>query len=101
MLLLLGHFFTARPQFQLAVFPVAAIVAFLPAVALWRNGTTIEQFAHDFGYRFGYLMFEPGGDYQAMNRDAVLFGGTTAGQGVAWHMILVESFAPARAKSHG
>ena len=100
MLLLLGHFFTARPRFQLAAFPVAAIVALLPAVALWRNGTATEQFAHDFGYRFGYLMFEPGGDYQAMNHNAVLFGGTVSGQGVAGHMIFVESFASARAKSH-
>jgi len=100
MLLLLGYFFTARPQLQLAAFPVAVLVAVLPALALWRNGAATEQFAHDFGYRFGYLLFEPGGDYPALDRAAVLFGGTTAGQSVAGHMVFVESFAAPRAKSH-
>jgi tetratricopeptide (TPR) repeat protein len=99
MLLSLGYFFTARPQLRLAAFPVAALVAVLPVVALWRNGLATEQLAHNFGYQFGYLLFEPGGDYPAMNRSAVLFGGTAHGQGVAAHMIFVESFASARTKS--
>ena len=99
MLLLPGHFFTTRPRFQLAVFPVAALVAVLPAVAFWHHGATTEQFAHNFGYRFGYRLFAPGGDYPAMDHSAVLFGGTTSGQGVAAHMIFVESLAPAQTKS--
>ena len=99
-LLLLGFFFTARPQFQVAVFPVAMLVLLLPMVALWRNGATTEQFTHNFGYRLGYLLFEPGGEYPEMNHSAVLFGGTIPGQSVAAHMVFVESFAATRAKTH-
>lgn len=62
----------------------------------WANN---EQRGHDFGYKFGYLMFKPGGGYPEMERDAVLYGGTDPGRFVPTYMIMVESQVSPRNKT--
>jgi hypothetical protein len=78
---------------------LAGLVICLPIVSWARGWTNVEQRDHYFGYRFGYLMFKPGGGYPEMERAAVLFGGTDPGRFVPTYMIFVESFAPTRAKT--
>ncbi len=63
----------------------------LPAVTYTRNWSLCALHDHDFGYLFGYLMFQPGEGYPAMERDAVLFGGTDPGRFVPTYMIFCES----------
>jgi tetratricopeptide (TPR) repeat protein len=62
----------------------------------WANN---EQRDHDYGYKFGYLMFKPGGGYPEMERDAVLYGGTDPGRFVPTYMIMVESQVSPRSKT--
>ncbi|MEI6082999.1 MAG: DUF2723 domain-containing protein [Verrucomicrobiota bacterium] len=95
----LGYLFTEKPALQRAAAAVAVVVLVLPAGSWWRNWRDQEQRGHDFGYRFGYLMFKPGGDYPEMDRDAVLYGGTDPGRFVPTYMIFVESFATAKTHS--
>jgi len=95
----LGYLFTEKPAIQRAAVAVAAVVLVLPVGSWWRNWGDQEKRGHDFGYRFGYLMFKPGGDYPEMDRNAVLYGGTDPGRFVPTFMIFVESFAPTRAKT--
>ena len=99
LLLGLGQLFLAKPRLQVVAIPLAGLVLVLPAVSLWRNGPHVEQHEHDFAYRFGYLLFEPGGDYPPLERKAVLFGGTDDNRFLAAHMIFVESRATGPAKS--
>jgi tetratricopeptide (TPR) repeat protein len=63
----------------------------LPLVTFKRNWSLCNLRGHDFGYLFGYLMFEPGGGYPPMDRDAVLYGGTDPGRFVPTYMIFCES----------
>jgi len=95
----LGYLFTEKPQWLSAAIPATIIVVLLPAASIKRNWAGEEQRDHDFGYRFGYDMFKPGGGYPEMDRDAVLYGGTDPGRFVPTYMIFVESFAPPGAKS--
>jgi tetratricopeptide (TPR) repeat protein len=69
-------------------------VLLLPTVSFWRNWADQEERGHDFGYRFGYYMFKPGGEYPDMERNAILFGGTDPGRFVPTYMIFVESSVP-------
>ncbi|MCG3147330.1 MAG: Beta-barrel assembly-enhancing protease [Verrucomicrobiae bacterium] len=71
------------------------LLAFIPFT---RNWATCEQRGHDFGYQFGYRMFNPGGDYPPMDRDAFLFGGTDPGRFVPTYMIFCESQVEPRNK---
>jgi tetratricopeptide (TPR) repeat protein len=96
----LGYLFTEKQGFQSAAIPVALVVLALPVVSVRCNWADQEERDHDFGYRFGYYMFKPGGGYPEMDRDAVLYGGTDPGRFVPTYMIFVESFAPPAAKSH-
>jgi tetratricopeptide (TPR) repeat protein len=93
---LLGH----KPGLQTAALPAAIVVLLLPSYSVWRNWADNGQRGHDFGYRFGYRMFKPGGEYPEMDRDAVLLGGTDPGQFIASYMIFVESQAPSSLKTH-
>ncbi len=95
----LGYAFTEKRLPPSAVVPAAMVVLLLPAASVIRNWKDQEERGHDFGYRFGYLMFKPGGGYPDMDRDAVLYGGTDPGRFVPTYMIFVESFAPPAAKS--
>ncbi len=96
----LGYLMTRKPGVQMAATPLAAALLVLPAISAKLHWSDNEQGGHDFGYQFGYLMFKPGGDYPEMDRDAVLYGGTDPGRFVPTYMILVESLAPPRAKTH-
>lgn len=95
----LGYLFTEKQGFQRAAIPVALVVLAMPTWSVLRNWKDQEEHGHDFGYRFGYYMFKPGGGYPEMDRDAVLYGGTDPGRFVPTYMIFVESFAPPAAKS--
>ena len=99
LLLGLGMLFKLRPRAQVMAIPVAVLVVLLPAVSIWRNGRRAEKYEHDFGYRLGYLFFQPAGDYPALERNAVLLTGTTVGRDLATYMVFVESFVGAHAKS--
>lgn len=66
----------------------------LPLVTYSRNWSLCNLRGHDFGYLFGYLMFNPGGGYEPMERDAVLYGGTDPGRFVPTYMIFCESRVP-------
>jgi len=68
---------------------VAALA--LPLITYERNWSLCNLRGHDFGYLFGYLMFNPGGGYQEMDKDAVLYGGTDPGRFVPTYMIFCES----------
>jgi hypothetical protein len=68
----------------------------LPLITYQKNWPLCALRGHDFGYLFGYLMFNPGGDYPPMERGAVLYGGTDPGRFVPTYMIFCESrVAPA------
>jgi tetratricopeptide (TPR) repeat protein len=96
----LGFLFTEKPRVQAASMPILAVVVLLPLWSVKRNWADEEERGHDFGYRFGYLMFKPGGGYPEMDKDAVLYGGTDPGRFVPTYMIFVESQVARRAKSH-
>ena len=68
----------------------------LPIVTFTRNWSLCNLRGHDFGYLFGYLMFNPGGGYPKMDKDAVLYGGTDPGRFVPTYMIFCESRVPAK-----
>jgi tetratricopeptide (TPR) repeat protein len=63
----------------------------LPVITYQKNWSLCALRGHDFGYLFGYLMFNPGGGYPEMDRDAVLYGGTDPGRFVPTYMIFCES----------
>jgi len=64
----------------------------LPYISYQKNWKLCSLNKLDFGYQFGYRMFNPGGGYPDMARDAVLYGGTDPGRFVPTYMILCESF---------
>jgi tetratricopeptide (TPR) repeat protein len=74
-----------------AVRAACVVLLGLPAITFARNWSLCNLHGHDFGYLFGYLMFEPGGGYAPMDRDAVLYGGTDPGRFVPTYMIFCES----------
>lgn len=78
---------------------VACVLGFLlPLVTYHRNHPLCSLRDHDYGYKFGYLMFNPGGGYEPMEKNAILFGGTDPGRFVPTYMIFCESLVPARHK---
>ncbi|MCG3149314.1 MAG: Beta-barrel assembly-enhancing protease [Verrucomicrobiae bacterium] len=95
----LGYLFSEKPVLQRIAVAVAGVVLILPVGSWWRNWSAQEERGHDFGYRFGYLMFKPGRDYPDMERNAILYGGTDPGRFVPTYLIFVESFVPTRTKS--
>ena len=99
LLLGLGYLLQANPRLQWLAIPLAAGVVLLPVVSIWRNGASAEKHGHDYGYRFGRLMFQPGGDYPEMEPGAILWAGTDSGRSLAAHMIFVESRAVARTRT--
>ena len=89
-LLSLGAAF--RTAFARVVVRLACIgILAMPLVTYRTNWSLCALGGYDFGYLFGYLMFNPGGDYQPMDRDAVLYGGTDPGRFVPTYMIFCES----------
>lgn len=88
-----------KPGMQTYAVPLVVVAGLLPLFSVIRNWSDNEQRHHDFGYRFGYSMFKPGGEYPEMDRDAVLYGGTDPGRFVPTYMIFVESQVPPRAKT--
>jgi tetratricopeptide (TPR) repeat protein len=66
----------------------------LPVVGLLRNWRDNEQHGHMYGWYFGYHMFEPGGGYPPMDKDAILYGGTDPGRFVPTYMIFCPRVHP-------
>ncbi len=97
---LLPHSLVPALGWRKSIGLTAGLVALLPVASLVSNWADNEQRNHDFGYRFGYSMFKPGGEYPDMDQDAVLYGGTDPGRFVPTYMIFVESQVPPRAKTH-
>ena len=62
-----------------------------PLAPLHRNWDSCNQHGHDFGYEFGFRMFNPGGGYPPMERDAILFAGTDAGLFTSTYLVFCES----------
>jgi len=62
-----------------------------PLVTYKQNLELCNLRGHDFGYLFGYLMFNPGNGYPEMEKNAVLYGGTDPGRFVPTYMIFCES----------
>ncbi len=94
-----GNLLAEKPALRRATVPMAAIMFALPIASVVMNWADNEQRGHDFGYEFGYRMFQPGGDYPDMGRGAILFGGTDEGRFLPTYMIFVESQVPSRAKT--
>jgi tetratricopeptide (TPR) repeat protein len=94
-----GHLVSEKPALRAAGVPISLLIFVLPIAPLIMNWATNEERGHDFGYQFGYLMFTPGGNYPALDNDAILFGGTDQGLFVPTYMIFVESQVPPRAKT--
>ncbi|MEI6562958.1 MAG: DUF2723 domain-containing protein [bacterium] len=63
----------------------------MPLVTWKQNWSLCNLRGYDFGYLFGYLMFNPGNGYQPMEKDSVLYGGTDPGRFVPTYMIFCES----------
>ena len=83
------------PKVSGAVLRISCVALLaLPIVTYERNWDLCNLRGHDFGYLFGYLMFNPGGGYQPMDKDAVLYGGTDPGRFVPTYMIFCESRVP-------
>ncbi|MBM3890421.1 MAG: tetratricopeptide repeat protein [Verrucomicrobia bacterium] len=71
-----------------------ALVSLLPVVGLCRSWESNEQRGHLFGWYFGYHMFEPGGGYPSMDKDAILYGGTDPGRFVPTYVIFCPRVHP-------
>ncbi|MCL1856099.1 MAG: DUF2723 domain-containing protein [Kiritimatiellaeota bacterium] len=85
--------FVRHASFRIAAWALCALTLALPAITYTRNWELCSMRTHDFGYQFGYRMFNPGGGYPDMEPDAILFGGTDPGRFVPTYLILCESFA--------
>jgi tetratricopeptide (TPR) repeat protein len=68
-----------------------AVLLALPLIPLTRNWRDCNQHSNDFAYLFGHRLFEPGGDYLPMEKNAILFGGTDDARFVSTYMIFCES----------
>ncbi len=71
-----------------------------PVVSLLLYWAESSQRHHTFGYGYGYRIFKPEGAYPEMERNAVLFGGTTTGRCVPAYMVFVESRMPSFFRTH-
>ncbi len=72
----------------------------LPAIPYARNWNLCALGTYDFGYQFGYRMFCPGGGYEPMETNAVLYGGTDPGRFVPTYMIFCESRVKPKDRFH-
>jgi tetratricopeptide (TPR) repeat protein len=79
---------------KLPLMRILALVAFLPLVGIFRNWSDNEQRGHMFGWYFGYHMFEPGGGYPSMDKNAILYGGTDPGRFVPTYAIFCPRVHP-------
>jgi tetratricopeptide (TPR) repeat protein len=80
---------------------VACVALFaLPIITYQRNLALCGLRGHDFGYQFGYRMFVPGGGYEDMDKNAVLYGGTDPGRFVPTYMIYCESAVAPKDRFH-
>jgi hypothetical protein len=95
-----GNLVSERPILRRMTLPLAALVAALPLAPVALNWVGADQHGHDFGYQFGYRVFEPGGGYPDMDKGAILLGGTDQGQSLPTYMAFVESQVPPSAKTH-
>ncbi|MGD0059185.1 MAG: DUF2723 domain-containing protein [Verrucomicrobiia bacterium] len=94
-----GNLVSERPSLRGMTLPLAALVAALPLAPVALNWAGSDQHAHDFGYEFGYRVFEPGGGYPDMDKGAILLGGTDQGRFLPTYMIFVESQVSPSAKT--
>jgi hypothetical protein len=94
-----GNLVSERPSLRRMSAPLAALVAALPLASVALNWAGSDQHAHDFGYQFGYRVFEPGGGYSDMDKGAILLGGTDQGRFLPTYMTFVESQVPPSAKT--
>ncbi len=94
-----GYLVAKLPQLRQGMMGIVAVIFLMPVVSFALNWSENEQRGHDFGYKFGYLMFKPGGGYPDMDRGSVLYGGTDPGRFVPTHMIMVESQVSPRSKT--
>jgi len=86
----IARFWKQMPRAAMAALCAACLA--LPFVTYTRNWELCSLTQFDFGYQFGYRMFKPGGGYDDMTPDAVLFGGTDPGRFVPTYMIFCQSF---------
>ena len=84
-------FILAKWRQKVLVRVLSVLLLAMPFVTFERNWALCEKHNHDFGYLFGYLMFNPGGGYEPMATNAVLYGGTDPGRFVPTYMIYCES----------
>ena len=76
-----------------------AILLLLPLRPALNNWAENEQRGHLFGYWYGHDMFTPPFEqYEEMDRDAILFGGTDPGRFCPTYFIFCESFTAAKHK---
>jgi tetratricopeptide (TPR) repeat protein len=83
-----------RRLLRIAAGAACALLLALPLITYNHNWSLCAMRHYDYGYLFGYLMFNPGGGYEPMERDAVLYGGTDPGRFVPTYMIFCESRVP-------
>ncbi len=79
---------------KLPLMQVLVLVACLPVVGMVRNWRENEMQGHMFGWYFGYHMFEPGGGYPSMDKNAILYGGTDPGRFVPTYTIFCPRLHP-------
>jgi thioredoxin-like negative regulator of GroEL len=79
---------------KLPLLRILALVACLPIIGMFRNWRDNEMRGHMFGWYFGYHMFEPGGGYPPMDKNAVLYGGTDPGRFVPTYAIFCPRVHP-------
>ena len=92
---LLSAFAACRRGMAVIATGVACVALLaMPLVTYARNWSLCSFRGNDFGYLFGHRMFNPGGGYPPMEKDAVLFGGTDPGRYVPTYMIFCESRVP-------
>ncbi|MBI5819857.1 MAG: DUF2723 domain-containing protein [Verrucomicrobia bacterium] len=79
---------------KLPLMQVLVLVGCLPVVGMFRNWHDNEMRGHMFGWYFGYHMFEPGGGYPPMDKNAILYGGTDPGRFVPTYTIFCPRVHP-------
>ncbi|MBI5687573.1 MAG: DUF2723 domain-containing protein [Verrucomicrobia bacterium] len=79
---------------KLPLMRILVLVACLPIVGMFRNWRDSEMRGHNFGWYFGYHMFEPGGGYPPMDKGAILYGGTDPGRFVPTYTIFCPRVHP-------
>jgi hypothetical protein len=94
-----GNLVSIRPSVRRMAVPLAGLITVLPLASLALNWTGTDQHSHDFGYRLGHLVFEPGDGYSDMDKQAILLAGTEPGRFLTTYMAFVESQVPPSSKT--